>query len=136
MLSGYRLMWMMVLFDLPVLTKVERRDAAKFRKFLLDQGFEMCQFSVYLRFCAGKEQIAGLYTRRVQRALPGAGNVQILYFTDKQYENIVSFDGPKRPPPTKIRRNTRCSEKTAAGFRRLAAAEPNLSPGPPGGYRV
>lgn len=95
MLSGYRLMWMLVMFDLPVLTKTERRAAAKFRMFLLDQGFNMCQFSVYLRFCAGKEQ-SQVFTRRVQRALPAAGNVQVLYFTDKQYENIVSFDGPRR----------------------------------------
>ncbi len=71
-----------------------------FRKFLLDQGFHMCQFSVYLRFCAGKEQTA-VYTRRVRSALPGAGNVQILYFTDKQYENIVSFDGRRRQPANK-----------------------------------
>ena len=95
MLSGYRLMWMMVLFDLPVLTKKERRDANGFREFLLDQGFDRCQLSVYLRFCAGKEQTQ-VYTRRVQSALPPSGNVQIIYFTDKQYENIVSFDGPKR----------------------------------------
>src|SRR5690606_17027170 len=46
-LSGYRLMWMMAMFDLPVLTKPERKRAADFRKFLLDQGFEMVQFSVY-----------------------------------------------------------------------------------------
>ena len=97
MLSGYRLMWMMVLFDLPVLTKKERRDATKFREFLLDQGFEMCQLSVYMRFCAGKEQTQ-VYTKRVETALPDAGNVQIIYFTDKQYENIVSFDGPVRRP--------------------------------------
>ena len=95
MLSGYRLMWMMVLFDLPVLTKQERRDATKFRKFLLDQGFEMCQLSVYLRFCAGKEQ-AQVYTKQVQLALPASGNVQIVYLTDKQYENIVNFNGPVR----------------------------------------
>ena len=97
MLSGYRLMWMMVMFDLPVLTREERREATRFREFLLDQGFEMCQLSVYMRFCAGKEQ-AQVYTRRVQSALPGAGNVQIIYFTDKQYEKIVSFDGAKRRP--------------------------------------
>ena len=90
-------MWMMVLFDLPVLTKKERRDATKFRNFLLDQGFHMCQLSVYMRFCAGKEQTQ-VYTRRVERALPEAGNVQIVYFTDKQYENIVSFNGPVRRP--------------------------------------
>ena len=100
MLSGYRLMWMIVLFDLPVLTKTERRDANKFRKFLLDQGFDMCQLSVYMRFCAGKEQ-AQVYTRRVQSALPPSGNVQIIYLTDKQYANIVSFNGPRRQPANK-----------------------------------
>ena len=89
-----------MLFDLPVLTKKERRDATKFRKFLLDQGFDMCQLSVYMRFCSGKEQTQA-YTRRVQSALPPAGKVQIVYFTDKQYENIVSFDGPQRQPANK-----------------------------------
>ncbi len=93
-------MWMIVLFDLPVLTKNERRAATNFRKFLLDQGFDMCQLSVYMRFCAGKEQ-AQVYTRRVQMALPDAGNVQIIYITDKQYENIVSYDGPRRRPANK-----------------------------------
>ena len=100
MLTGYRLMWMMVLFDLPVLTRTERKAANKFREFLMDQGFDRCQLSVYMRFCAGKEQTA-VYTRRVQAALPQSGNVQIIYFTDKQYENIVSFDGPKRQPAKK-----------------------------------
>jgi CRISPR-associated protein Cas2 len=36
LLSGYRLMWVMVLFDLPVMTKAERKAATKFRHFLLD----------------------------------------------------------------------------------------------------
>ena len=89
-----------MLFDLPVLTKKERRDAAKFRKFLLDEGFDMCQFSVYMRFCSGKEQTQ-VYTRRVQSALPPSGKVQIVYITDKQYENIVSFNGPSRQPANK-----------------------------------
>jgi len=34
-------MWMMVLFDLPVIEKQERKEAAKFRKFLLEEGFSM-----------------------------------------------------------------------------------------------
>lgn len=54
-LSGYRLMWMMVLFDLPVLEKEERKEASDFRKFLLDEGFTMSQFSVYLKLLSGKE---------------------------------------------------------------------------------
>ncbi len=95
MLSGYRLMWMIVLFDLPVLTKRERKDANKFRKFLLDEGFYRCQLSVYMRFCAGKER-AQAHTRRVESALPPSGDVQIIYITDKQYESIVSFSGVSR----------------------------------------
>ena len=54
-LSGYRIMWLVVLFDLPVGTKKERKAANRFREKLRDLGFEMSQFSVYLRFCAGKE---------------------------------------------------------------------------------
>src|SRR3546814_3502482 len=50
-LSGYRLMWIFVMFDLPVGTKKQMHDATKFREFLLDQGFEMSKFSVYARFC-------------------------------------------------------------------------------------
>lgn len=100
MLSGYRLMWMFVLFDLPVGTKKERRLATKFRKFLLDQGFEMSQFSVYLRFCVGKEQ-ADAYTKKVEKAVPSSGKVYIVYITDKQYENIVSFDGRTKEPARK-----------------------------------
>lgn len=92
MLTGYRLMWMMVIFDLPVGTKPQRKAATRFRKFLLDQGFSMSQFSVYMRFCGGKDQ-SEAYTRRIQKALPGTGLVQILFFTDKQYEGIVSFEG-------------------------------------------
>ena len=100
MLSGYRLMWMMVIFDLPVGTPEERKAAADFRNFLLDQGFEMAQYSVYLRFCSGKEHTEAL-TRRIRHGLPEAGKVDILFFTDKQYENIISFNGRTRNRPYK-----------------------------------
>ncbi len=99
-LSGYRIMWMMVMFDLPVLTRKERGDATKFRQFLLDQGFEMAQFSVYMRFCAGKEQVAA-HIHRIERHMPPAGSVYLLSFTDNQYENIVCFTGRTREPGRK-----------------------------------
>lgn len=95
MLTGYRLMWMLVMFDLPVVEAAERKEATDFRKFLLDQGFEMAQFSVYLRHCTGPEQAETL-TKRVQSELPEGGKVDILFFTDKQYERIASFIGKKR----------------------------------------
>ncbi|GAB4155027.1 MAG: CRISPR-associated endonuclease Cas2 [Sphingomonadales bacterium] len=94
-LSGYQIMWIQVMFDLPVDTKANRKAATDFRQFLLDQGFEMSQYSVYLRFCKGKEQVEK-YVRLVGRNLPKDGKVSILAFTDKQYENIVSFTGGSR----------------------------------------
>lgn len=85
-------MWLQVMFDLPVMTSTERKQATRFRNFLLDQGFEMAQFSVYLRCCAGKEQVE-TYARRIEQNLPPAGKVNLLTFTDRQYENIISFLG-------------------------------------------
>src|SRR5690606_29721833 len=73
-LSGYRIMWLYVMFDLPVGTKTERRQATKFRQFLLDEGFEMAQFSIYLRFAPSKEA-AETYVGRVRDSLPPKGKV-------------------------------------------------------------
>lgn len=100
-LSGYRLMWVMVMFDLPVVTKAERKRATGFRNFLLDQGFEMVQFSVYSRFAPGRERAEAI-TRKIGTAVPKDGKVDVLFFTDKQYEQIVSFRGkPSGPMPKK-----------------------------------
>ena len=94
-LSGYKLMWMMVLFDLPTSTKSERKFATDFREFLLDHGFEMAQFSVYVRHTNGKDAVSALI-RQVEKAVPPAGKIDILQFTDKQYENIVCIRGARR----------------------------------------
>ncbi|MHA6723189.1 CRISPR-associated endonuclease Cas2 [Sphingomonas sp. RS2018] len=94
-LSGYRLMWIFVMFNLPVMTQEQARAATKFREFLLDEGFEKSQFSVYARFCNGKEQFEA-DQRRIAAHLPDRGDVHILTFTDKQYENIVRFSGQRR----------------------------------------
>ena len=99
-LSGYRFLLIQVLFDLPVVTKPERKAATTFRNFLLDEGFEMAQYSVYQRFCSGKES-AEKYIRRIEANMPTAGKVHILTFTDKQYENIITFRGKKRGPKQK-----------------------------------
>ena len=85
-------MWMIVLFDLPVVTPEERRTASLFRKTLLDQGFHMSQFSVYYRLISGKEALEG-YIRDIRVRLPSKGKVDILAITDKQYEGIISFSG-------------------------------------------
>ncbi len=100
MLSGYRLMWMIVMFDLPVTEKEESKTAAAFRKSLFDMGFEMSQFSVYMRFCTSPAQIE-TYAKRVETCLPQGGRVNILQFTDKQYERIITYHGKMKQPPNK-----------------------------------
>jgi len=98
-------MWMIVLFDLPVVTPEERNIASRFRKSLLDQGFHMSQFSVYYRLLPGKEALDG-YIKNIRVQLPSRGKVDILTITDKQYENIISFSGKTKeknnPKPTQL----------------------------------
>ncbi len=86
---------MFVLFDLPVGTKKERKAATRFRHSLLDLGFEMSQFSVYIKFTASKEQAESL-ERQVEATMPPSGKVYVVQITDKQYENIRTYRGRKR----------------------------------------
>ena len=88
-------MWMLVMFDLPVLTPEERKAAHDFRLGLLDMGFEMAQLSVYLRPCTSATQV-DTYSRRVEAQVPDGGKVNILQFTDRQYERILTFHGRSR----------------------------------------
>ena len=99
-LSGYRMMWLYVMFDLPVGTKAERKKATKFRQFLMDQGFEMAQFSVYLRFAESKEA-AETFIARIAAERPNKGKVHIVTITDKQYGNARIFAGSKREQRSK-----------------------------------
>ncbi len=96
--KGLKYMWMMVMFDLPTETKLERREASKFRNFLLDSGFSMAQFSVYLRFTGTREN-SQKYVRMVKRNNPATGNVNILFFTDTQFGEIIHLDRMNGPKP-------------------------------------
>jgi CRISPR-associated protein Cas2 len=99
-LSGYRFMWVFVMFDLPTETKADKKHYAQFRKHLLKDGFVMMQFSVYVRHCASEEN-ADVHTARVDMYVPPEGEVRVLRITDKQYERMAVFWGKKRKPPEK-----------------------------------
>lgn len=93
-LNQYRTMWVLVFFDLPTETRLERKAAAHFRKNLLDDGFAMFQFSIYMRFCASREN-AAVHIKRTQHSLPKKGKVGIMQITDKQFGMIELFHGQK-----------------------------------------
>jgi len=90
--SEYRIMWVLVFFDLPTDTKRERKVAAEFRKNLIRDGFAMFQFSIYLRHCPSREN-ADVHIRRVKKLLPSTGNVGILCITDRQFGQMEIFSG-------------------------------------------
>ena len=91
-LSPYRIMWLFVMFDLPVGTSRERKQATRFRNDLLDLGFEMSQFSIYLKYCASGEK-ADVIRSRIPPLLPPGGKVDVLCITDRQYSNMRRFHG-------------------------------------------
>ncbi|MBP3551924.1 MAG: CRISPR-associated endonuclease Cas2 [Bacteroidaceae bacterium] len=93
--SEYRIMWVLVLFDLPTETKKDRKASAEFRKNLQRDGFTMFQFSIYIRHCASQEN-AAVHIKRVKSFLPEYGQVGILCITDKQFGNIELFYGKKQ----------------------------------------
>ncbi|MCD8032624.1 MAG: CRISPR-associated endonuclease Cas2 [Bacteroides sp.] len=92
--SEYRIMWVLVLFDLPTETKKERKIYSDFRKKIMADGFTMFQFSIYIRHCASKEN-ADVHIKRVKKILPEKGHIGILCITDKQFGNIELYYGKK-----------------------------------------
>ena len=96
--SEYRVMWVLVLFDLPTETKKDRKVANDFRKKLQKDGFTMFQFSIYIRHCASVEN-ANVHIKRVKAFLPEYGHVGILCITDKQFGQIELFLGKKPQTP-------------------------------------
>ena len=95
-IQGLKYMWMMVMFDLPTETKKERHEATSFRNFLLDSGFSMAQYSVYMRFTGTREN-SQKYVRMVKNNNPTTGDVNILFFTDTQFGDIIHLDKTAMP---------------------------------------
>jgi len=89
-------MRILVFFDLPVVEPEDRRIYTKFRKFLLNDGYDMLQFSVYCRIVAGEDGI-DKHFKRLQQNLPPRGSIRFLQITDKQYGQMKFLVGlPKK----------------------------------------
>lgn len=92
--SEYRVMWILVFFDLPTETKKDKKEYALFRKNLQKDGFTMFQFSIYIRHCASKENM-DVHIKRVKNFLPEFGKIGILTITDRQFGDMDIFYGKK-----------------------------------------
>lgn len=85
-------MRMMVFFDLPMVTRAEKRAYTVFRRFLLNDGYDMIQFSVYGRILNGSDA-EQKHLKRLTANLPPAGSVRVLTVTEKQYASMLLLVG-------------------------------------------
>jgi len=99
----FKMGWLTVCFDLPVMTRKERKNATLFRKFLLDDGYLMIQYSVYARPCVtfSRQQT---HIRRIKENLPPEGSVRAIFVTRSQWERQFCMQGTssRRHPPEGI----------------------------------
>ncbi len=100
-LNAYRIMWTLVMYDLPTDSKKQRKAAAKFRKDLLKDGFNMFQFSMYIRHSASSEN-ADVHKNRVKKNLPEDGRIGILQITDKQFGMMEIYYGTEQVKKAEI----------------------------------
>lgn len=96
-----RFMRLIVLFDLPTGSKKHRREATKFRNHILTLGFDMLQYSIYVRVCKGQD-IIDKHINKVMQNLPSSGNVRILQITEKQYGRMKILVGEEGKTEKKV----------------------------------
>lgn len=85
-------MRVIILFDLPMETTIQRREYSRFRKYLLKSGFIMVQKSVYSKLVLNTT-VADAVVAGVSRNKPPEGLVQLLRITEKQYARMEFLVG-------------------------------------------
>lgn len=91
-----RFMRLLVFFDLPTVTREEKRAYTLFRRFLLKDGYDMIQWSVYGRVVNGFDDTE-THIKRLSANLPPEGSVRLLQVSEKQFAQMKLLVGlPKK----------------------------------------
>ena len=101
LLSAYRSLWLIAMFDLPVETLENKRNYTRFRKALLKDGFMMLQFSIYARFLPS-EEAADSHRNTIRSVIPPLGQVRLMTVTDHQFGRMEVYYGRKPREPEEI----------------------------------
>ena len=100
-MEKYKIMRMLCMFDLPVETEEQRRAYRIFRKNLIQEGFMISQYSIYVRICPSREY-ANRLENRIKKGIPQEGNVRLLCVTEKQYADMKLLVGSRQTAETAI----------------------------------
>ena len=90
----YRYMRMLLVFDMPTETADERKAYRKFRKFLINEGFIMHQFSVYSKLLLNNSA-SNAMLERLKANNPKKGNITLLTVTEKQFARMIYLNGQR-----------------------------------------
>lgn len=85
-------MRLIIMFDLPMQTSTEKRSYREFRKFLIENGYVMMQYSVYSKLILNRS-VLNYQKIKLYENSPSKGNVDIMVITEKQYANIETMIG-------------------------------------------
>jgi len=84
---SYRFMRVIVMFDLPTETSMDRRHYRWFRKYLIDEGFIMMQESIYTKICLNMHAVNKVELN-IQKNRPPKGMIQVMNVTEKQFASM------------------------------------------------
>lgn len=87
-------MRMLIMFDMPTETAIDRKAYRNFRKFLLSEGFIMHQYSVYSKILLNGTANQAMLARLKQNN-PKKGLVTSLTVTEKQFARMVYLNGER-----------------------------------------
>ena len=96
-----KFMRMIVFFDLPTTSKAKKRAYVVFRRFLLNDGYDMLQWSVYGRIVNGHDD-AEKHLKRLTRHLPKEGSIRCLQVTEKQFTRMKVLVGKQKKQEKKV----------------------------------
>lgn len=88
-------MRIILLFDLPSVSKTDHREYTKFVKFIKSIGFVMNQESVYTKL-ALNETVVESSVKEIKAHLPKDGLVSVLTITENQYASIKYLLGESK----------------------------------------
>lgn len=88
----FRIMRLIVMFDLPTDTSRDRRNYARFRKFLIKNGYNMMQYSVYSKIILNRS-VLNFQKHNLRKNAPPKGYVETLVITENQYASMEMIVG-------------------------------------------
>ena len=89
--NPYQLVWMFLMYDLPMKEPQDAKMANQFRHQIENMGFIRLQYSIYKRFCGTYERFNS-YERKIGKILPRKGEIRLLAITDKQYGSMRIYE--------------------------------------------